>query len=178
MSSNVPYDVRQRGAVAIAFYKRMVAAGTAPLLAEMLALKSPPRGSTDSTYFSDLKTLDKQFSGSEDQGDMIVNSAKKNGYNPSSSDCYMPALARFPGDPKAFIKHSDGRTAVQKRYNETVADIAASKRRQEQAITLGGKRLAKPIRDREYQRLVAANPDVKRRNKKEVLHEIVSKHGS
>lgn len=68
---------------------------------------------TDSQYFAIHGTLDKQFNSDHDL-EIRVREARKRGYNPSPNDVYEPSLARFIGDPEAFVPASGGRGHVKR----------------------------------------------------------------
>lgn len=81
-------------------------------LKQMLVDRTPPGIETDSTYFArntgrfdQLANRDREYR---------IEQAKKHGYTPSDGDRYEPTLARFPGDPKAFISRTGGRAQMKK----------------------------------------------------------------
>lgn len=83
-------------------------------LTEMLAARSAPKAQTDREFFAGQGTLADQFSGNDDQLNKVIGNAKKHGYKPQYTDTYVPALAKFAGDPAAFVSASGGRGHVQR----------------------------------------------------------------
>lgn len=78
-------------------------------IAEMVRLGvAPTLHGGDTYFFAGKGTLSQQFKGAEDQLDFIVAQARRKGYNPGVNDVYTGALARFPGDPAAFVPPSGG----------------------------------------------------------------------
>ncbi len=70
---------------------------------EMLKNRKFPGVRTDAQFLANHGTLDKQFSGDDRQLETITEKAKKYGYNPNPNDTYIPSLARYTGDPLAFV---------------------------------------------------------------------------
>jgi hypothetical protein len=78
--------------------------GSSPRLAEMLALQSPPMSNTD-REFLEGHCNGNQFSGgplAEEQGNRYKKIAEAGGQNVTGK-VYMGGLARFPGDPEAWV---------------------------------------------------------------------------
>jgi hypothetical protein len=97
-----------------AIYVRLRCEGSTHMFAEMVALQRGPRIMTDSVFFAGQGDLLKQFQGDRAQLESRVALARKHGYNPGPSDIYNPNLARFPGDPEAWIPPSGGRAHIRK----------------------------------------------------------------
>lgn len=72
-----------------------------------------PGLNTDTTFLADRGSLDSQFDTPEDLN-RAVNGAKKAGYKPKSTDVYISGLARFPGDPQAFVNGGDAKGHIRK----------------------------------------------------------------
>ena len=90
-----------------AHYEACRRAGTGHRMAEMLALRKPPGGtSPDRTLLVGRGTLAEQFEGSE-QLNKVTSIARKHGYTPRYTDTYEPSLAAYPGDPAGFVPSSD-----------------------------------------------------------------------
>lgn len=79
---------------------------------EMLRSQKCPSCQTDTGWASGRGTLLDQMDGDENWTKHVVRQAKKHGYSPGSNDIYLTQLARFTGDPEAFVKPSDGRARV------------------------------------------------------------------
>jgi len=106
-------DMRRAPEGVQAHFVGMLLDGTAPKLAEMLALRSPPRANSDRELFAGVGTLDKQI-GDPEHLDALVGAAKRRGYRPNPNDVYQPGLARFPGDPEAFVPATGGRSHIKR----------------------------------------------------------------
>lgn len=94
-------------------YQQAIANGCSPRLAEMLAERRAPRANTDREFFVDQRKLADQF-GNDNVLHYYVNTARKHGGDPGQNDVYISQLARFPGDPEAFVPPSGGRTHIKR----------------------------------------------------------------
>lgn len=83
-------------------------------LREMLQSRRAPRCMTDVEMFEGVGTLAKQYEGEDYYLDKITKNAIKHGYTPNAHDMYMGNLARFEGDPEAFISPAGGRNQLKK----------------------------------------------------------------
>ena len=92
-----------------AHYERCIREGTSPALAEMFALASPPGSQTDREFLRATEN-GRQFAKTPWIGDAYAAKAKKAGVN-TTGKVYKSSLARFPGDPRAWV---GGRGDVQK----------------------------------------------------------------
>lgn len=90
-------------------YERMREQGESHNFAEMLATRSFPGIRTDSTWNAG-RCNGNQFEDTPLRGDFYLEEAKKAGMNPVGMT-YLPSLARFPGDPEAWVS---GRGDVQR----------------------------------------------------------------
>lgn len=95
-------------------YIDMVQKGLTPKFAEMLALQSPPGVKTDSTYFNNGRDVAHMVEQEPDYALPVLKKAKSLGYKPRASDVYEPGLAKFPGDPAAFVPATGGRAHIRK----------------------------------------------------------------
>lgn len=77
-------------------------------LEEMLEAQQAPYGVTDSTF---MKGKHEQFAATPKQGDFYAREAKRRGLKSVKGKRYLSQLARYPGDPRAFVS---GRGDVQK----------------------------------------------------------------
>lgn len=87
--------------------------GSSHRFAEMCACQSPPGCMTDAIYFAGQPQLCDQFA-SDAQFKTVLGIAKKHGYKPNMHDVYVPGLARFQGDPEAFVPQSGGRGYIRR----------------------------------------------------------------
>lgn len=107
------YDVMPAGYTRGAFYIRIRHEGQSPSMAEMFTLQKGPGLDTDDVFFSGSKPLYDQF-GSQKHLDRFLKQAKARGFTPSVNSTYYPNLARFPGDPEAFVTRAQGRSYIKK----------------------------------------------------------------
>lgn len=83
--------------------------GTSHVLAEMFALASPPMSNTD-REFLEGRCNGNQFTGQEWVADRLKKQAEELGQS-TTGKVYVSGLARFPGDPEAWVS---GRGDVQR----------------------------------------------------------------
>jgi len=71
-------------------------------LQDALESRSFPGLNTDTTFLANRGTLDSQF---EDKNLLkaTVQDSMKHGYKPKPTDVYLSGLARFRGDPEAYV---------------------------------------------------------------------------
>lgn len=84
-----------------AFYLAMRLDGVGHRLAEMLALQRPPQSNTDREFLMG-RCNGSQFEGREREGDLYRSVAEAHGQDVSGK-VYLGGLARFPGDPEAWV---------------------------------------------------------------------------
>lgn len=101
---NIPREVTAAGPGAEWIYQEAISKGNSPRMAEMLALRKAPSPDTDDTFLAGRGTLLKQFDGDERAMNARIQEAQRHGYTPGVNDVYMPTLAQFPGDPRAFVR--------------------------------------------------------------------------
>lgn len=179
----VPLDVLNAGSAAVEIYIKAIENGESPRLAEMLALRSPPRCMTDSVYFSDTGTLQKQFAGDESELNRLTAIAMANGYRPNQNDHYNSSIARFPGDPEAFVPATGGRGHIQRVLEQrgwSCEGAVNVKGRQpesdphETPVTSLGSDLTREA----ISEMVANDPDLPRKaTKQDLIDEAHSKYG-
>lgn len=65
-------------------------------------------------------TLESQFPGKDGQNQLqiVVEGARRHGYEPKATDNYYSSFARFPGDPRAFGPSSDPDGYIQHMSNK------------------------------------------------------------
>ncbi len=179
--NQVPRDVADRGAACVKLYKKCLKNGCSPRFAEMLALQQAPRGFTDDVFLAQRGTLDQQIKDPEALR-RITSNARKKGYAPKPTDYYDPGVARYPGDPEAFFNHGQGRGKLKEVLESrgVESEGAVTTKRREPLVEPKKRvhRLHPRLVKRHMQRMVKENPDLARKDKREMVHEIVTKHGS
>lgn len=108
------YPVISTNANVQAFYVALRNKGESHNMAEICATRHAPGIETDDTFLSGFGTLADQFSGDERQLEHRARISEQNGYKPNVNDVYIHGLARFPGDPEAFVGHGKGRGHIKK----------------------------------------------------------------
>jgi hypothetical protein len=83
--------------------------GCSPKLADMLASQTPPGAMTDNVFLEG-HCNGNQFEKHQHIGDGYKRLAEQHGVNPKGK-VYKPGLARFPGDPEAWV---EGRADVER----------------------------------------------------------------
>lgn len=147
-------------------------------LNDMFAARRGPALMTDVTLFEGQGTLDKQFGGNEKDMQRVLDIAKKHGYTPNRNDVYMPGLARYPGDPLAFVPPTGGRGHIKN-------VLSAQGRGCDGAVTVEARQdepepdvpLAYDLIEEARTKMVAMRPEIGERDQNEVRQEILDTHG-
>ena len=162
-----------------ALYMRLRRTGQTHRFAEMVACQAGPGLMTDSVFFAGLPKLQDQFA-NDTQREKVLATAQRHGYTPNPNDVYEPGLARFQGDPEAFVPPTGGRGyirrlcerrgwgcngAVEVQHSEPIRDPM------EQSIPL-----AESIVKRRMREAIQKDPS-SGRNKKKLRESIIAKHG-
>ena len=173
----IPSCVENAGIGAVTIYLTSVKAGNKPAFAEMLAMREPPGGKTESTFLSNFGTLLDQFDGDERYVNTLVAAARKNGYNPGINDVYMPTIANEMGDPEAFIRsRGEAIKVAEKRGSELTIDGETKVKHQEpledpfDTAPVLAENLIAP----EVKKAQAANPKLSAGEAREM---VIDKHG-
>jgi hypothetical protein len=87
----------------IAHFYLCIARGCSERLATMLALGRPPAAMTDSVFLAGFGANGGQFDGMEAVGDFYRGKAEAEGQQTKGA-VYLSGLARYPGDPEAWIR--------------------------------------------------------------------------
>lgn len=184
MKKQMPSDVVAAGKLAVAHYKECLKNGCTPKFAEMLAMRSAPRGMTDDVFLAGRGTLDKQIKDKRSL-EKVVSNARKAGYNPNANDYYDPGVARFTGDPEAFFTHGSGRGKLKRVFErrgvESDGSVNAVTVKRREPLTAPKKHVHKlhpRLVQRHLRQMIRENPDLARKDKAELKHEIIKKHGS
>jgi len=163
-----------------ALYFRLRRLGQTHRFAEMVACQSGPVLNTDSTFFHGMPMLGDQFV-DERQKTAILRKACQRGYVPSAGDVYQSGLARFQGDPEAFVGPSQGRGyirrlcekrgwacegAVNTPYREPLVDPLESEIPLAEDLIQSNARMA-----------VQKNPELAGLSRQELRGQIVKQHG-
>ena len=159
-------------------YDAAIANGTSPRLAEMFACRKAPGANTDREFFVGQKQLCDQFT--PIMLDKYVKQARKAGYNPSPNDVYLGQLARFPGDPEAFVSPSGGRSQIKKVLEQRGWGCtgAVNVQRRDEAPDEKATGLASDLVEDFVKQEIAADPGKAFVDKRELREQIIDRHGS
>lgn len=170
------------GVTKLANYVQIRRTGETHRWALMLASQSGPALNTDSMFFQGMPRLYEQF-GSQRALDHVLKAAAKHGFKPNPTDIYQPGLARFKGDPEAFVPATGGRGYIKKLCEtrgwavEGAVKVAA---RQPESDPLAPEKcvpLADDLVRARMRTAIAKNPELGRKPK-ELRAAIIAKHGS
>lgn len=146
---------------------------------EVLKSRKMPSIRTDAQFLANHGTLDKQFAGDNRQLKAVTDTAKSLGYNPNPNDTYIPTLARFPGDPLAFVPAGSPKSHIKKVCETTdracEGDVTVNRPRKEPAKTV---RLGEDLVQEEAEQLIMKNPEEALKPKEQLRNEILDKHGA
>lgn len=165
----------------LAEYALLREAGEPHGFAAMLVLQSPPACQTDNIYFENRGTLDDQL---KHQARIFAKISEQNGYRPNVRDVYEPGLARFQGDPEAFVPATGGKAHVKKvlekrGYRVRRGDCATHGLAVE-AIEEPSKPttpLADDLVRENTVKMLRKNPELARLPKSELREAVIEKHG-
>ena len=146
---------------------------------EVLKSRRMPSIRTDAQFLANHGTLDKQFAGDNRQLKAVTDTAKSLGYNPNPNDTYIPTLARFPGDPLAFVPAGSPKSHIKKVCEATdracEGDVTVNRPRKDPAKTV---RLGEDLVQEEAEQLIMRNPEEALKPKEQLRNEILDKHGA
>ena len=165
-----------------AHYWMMRKGGSSDKFAAMIALQEGPGLSTDDTFFQGQKPLYDQF-GSQKHLDRYIKAAKRHGFTPSPNATYFSSLARFPGDPEAFVTRAQGRSYIRKLCEkrgwacEGAVNVEHREPESDPLDKKNCKALGEDIISRRASQMAMENPKYKSMNRNELREAIISKHG-
>lgn len=171
-------DIIARGDDAVVRFLEMVARGTSPRFAEMLAMQQPPGiGITQATYIQDQnrwgRSILDRMNGDQRAVTRLKDNLAKHGYSLKSDDHYISTAARFAGDPEAIVNQHQSFSDLEKRVEERRKKAESGEKAEKDRC-----RLNPVIVERIRQRKIKENPDVARLDQKKVVADIIDKHGA
>lgn len=110
---DIPNDVLDRGRDCAEFYLDLLERGESQRIAEMLALQAAPRCVTDDTFFAGKKN-GQQFAKDEATGNAYAQELRAKGVS-TAGKTYMHSLAKYPGDPEAWVSSRSEAVALIKK---------------------------------------------------------------
>ena len=162
----------------VSLYFRSRRQGAAHRFAEMCACRRGPALMTDSVYFQGMPKLADQFA-SDTQMKKVLAIAKRYGYKPNANDIYNPSIARFQGDPEAFVPASGGRGYIrrlcEKRGWGCEGAVNVKARPAERDPIAQSKLLGRDIVARYESEAIKKDPSWKKR-RKELREKVIAEH--
>jgi len=165
-----------------ALYMRLRDEGSANRWAAMCSLQKGPVLSTDDTFFQGSKPLYDQFE-SQAHLDRYLKVSAQHGYTPDKNAVYFPSLARFRGDPEAYVTRAMGRSYIKKLLEKRGWSSEGGvnvKGRGPESDPLDAKNcipLGEDIIRERAAVMQAKDPSLKRMNRRELREKIIEKHG-
>lgn len=148
-------------------------------MTETLKSRKFPPIRTDSTFLANHGTLDKQFEGDDRQLEAVVEAARKRGYNPNPNDTYIPSLARYTGDPLAFVPAGNPRGHIKKVCEETdracegAVEVGRTQKEPEKTVPL-----AEDLIQEEAAIRISNDPSEGLKPDEQLRNEIIQDHGA
>lgn len=143
-------------------------------LTEILETRQFPGVHDDTSFMANRGTLADQLG---DTVGLVTEEAKKNGYTPGYNDVYLPSLADFPGDPKAFIKQDNAKGQVRKVCEDNNwschGSVSVESRNDEAPKETG---LADDLVIPSFLEMKKSDPKIKYASKDEIRQEVNKKH--
>lgn len=163
-------------------YMKMRLAGESDKLATMVSLRKGPVLSTDDTFFQGSKPLYEQF-GSQKALDRNLAVSKRMGFTPDPNSVYFPNLARFKGDPEAYVSRSQGRGYIrrllEKRGWSSEGAVSVAGRGPE-SDPLDAKNcvpLGEDVIQRYAGKMIEKDPSLRQLGRKELRERVLDRHG-
>jgi hypothetical protein len=161
-------------------YMRLRRDGNTHRFSDMIACQRGPGLMTDSVFFAGAKQIGDQFV-NETQRKKVLAVAKRHGYTPNRTDVYEPGLARFQGDPEAFVPATGGRGYIRKlcetRGWACDGAVKVEARQPERDPYAHAKPLAEDLIQERIKGTIAKDPSWKKK-KRELREAIIQKHGA
>jgi hypothetical protein len=173
-------EVIRPGVTRGAVYSKMRLAGESHRLSEMVALQRCVGLDTDDVFFSGQKPLYDQFE-SQKHLDRYLAASKKRGFTPSVNSTYFPNLARFQGDPEAYVTRAQGRSYIrslcEKRGWACEGGVTSSGRGPEVDPFETAPPLADSIVRDLGAKMVRKDPSLSRLDRRELREKVLHEHG-
>ena len=135
---------------------------------------------TDDVFLAGLPQIQHMHNKAEQE--YICRKAKEGGYTPKPTDVYQPGLARYKGDPRAFVNHGQARGHVRHicesegRACEGAVNVEAREPEADPWDKPKHKLSPRLIKEM-AQKQVAADPKLARLDKRELVEKVVAEHG-
>lgn len=141
----------------------------------MLASRKAPASRTDNDWFRGKGKLLDQFGGNAEVTAGVVSAARHHGYNANENDVYVPQIAEFIGDPKAFVPACGGLGHIKKVCETRDIDCegAVTHRRVRDPKPPQKVKLAKDLVDRGVGQLLKEDPGLAVRPIQELRERVI-----
>lgn len=139
---------------------------------EIISTGEFPSLHTDDEFMANRGSLQSQLG---EQTADIVKLAQRHGYNPKHSDVYLSSIARFPGDPEAFVSHDSARGKIKKTLEKRGWSCDGSVKVKGRQMEPKQTRLATDLAVEGARSLARANPKAK---VGDLIEEAVHVHGA
>lgn len=146
---------------------------------EVLNSRKMPSIRTDATFLANHGTLRKQFENDDRQLSKVVEEARKRGYNPNANDTYIPTLARYTGDPLAFVPAGNPRGHIKKvceqtdRACEGAVEVGREVKKPQETVPLGEDLIQEEAAIR-----IQKDPSEGLKSEEQLRNEIIQDHGA
>ncbi len=154
------------------------------LVAQAIGVSRPGVGITDSVFIQDQnrhgRSILDRHNGDARAVERLRKALAAQGYTLKSDDHYIPTVARFFGDPQAIVNQTSGlgelRKRLEARGTEFHGEIELEARDKGKPVEV--KHLLNPkLVERIRQRKIKENPDLARKNQRELREQIIHEHG-
>lgn len=163
-------------------YMQMRMAGESDKMAAMVAMQKCAGLDTDDVFFSGSKPLYDQFeSGKALERQLKI--TESHGFRPSANATYFPNLARFKGDPEAYVTRAQGRTYIRQLLerrgwsSDGGVKVAGRQPESDPLDAQNCKALGEDIIRKRMSSMVKSDPSLKGVSRRELRQRIVAQHG-
>lgn len=176
-----PDEDSQFGVTRLALYIRSRRQGQSHRFAEMVATQRPPRCMTDDVFFAGMRPWKATMT--PHQRRAVMRQAQRHGFVPPADAVYHSSLARYPGDPEAFVTKAMGRGYIQNLCErrgwacEGAVNIKGRAPEKDMLAPENCVPLADDIVRAKAREMIRENPDVARLKPAEIKAKVIEKYG-
>lgn len=163
-------------------YMRMRSNGESDRMASMISLAKCAGLDTDDVFFSGSKPLYDQFESSR-MLQRHLDVAKRFGFTPPANAVYFPNLARFKGDPEAYVTRAQGRAYIRQLLErrgwsaEGGVNVKGREPESDPLALENCRPLGEDIIRSRMSEMVSNDPSLKTADRRELRSQILAKHG-
>jgi len=167
-----------------AHYMMMRRNGETHNMSAMAASSRAPKCVTDREFFEGIGSIHDQFDADTPRGriqmEKVLGVTKANGYTPGRNDVYCSHLARYQGDPEAYVPATGGRNYVRRlceqRGSSCDGYVKVAHREPENDPMDTKKALGEDIIQGRMRSMVHRSPELRTKSRRELRDMIVDKH--